>query len=216
VWVVIDQKRQLTSLRAELEQSLTKPIPDGQVMATPGPVRPDKSQAATENPALSSELLRLRSEVTRLTARKRELAAAAAENQSLRDQLATTRTNAPTPISVTPGYLRKAEAQMVGYSTAENTLQSFLWAVQNQDFTNLVRALTPASAQKLQENFQQSKEAPEAFFKNADKFPGLKIQKRESLPDGTIQLEVEIAPGQPTEKIRLESIDGEWKMALPF
>ena len=48
-------------------------------------------------------------------------------------------------IQLPPGYIRKSEARMVGYSTPDDTLQSFLWAIQNRDLTNVLQALAPDS-----------------------------------------------------------------------
>ena len=112
--------------------------------------------------------------------------------------------------------MRKAQAQMVGYTTPENTLQSFLWAIQNHDLNAMLRALTPESAQRVQAQVQSSDNGTEDFFKNAGALPGMAIKSREDLPDGTVQLQVEIGPGLPGEKVRMQIFNGEWKMSGPF
>jgi hypothetical protein len=100
----------------------------------------------------------LRGEVTRLKSRQRELAAARVENEQLRAQLAVKRTNAAaaTP-PLPPGYILKSKAQWKGFSTPEDTLQSFLWAVQNQDLTNLVQTMVPEMGEKLLAEIQRSR-----------------------------------------------------------
>jgi len=56
----------------------------------------------------------------------------------------------------------------------------------------------------------------EDLFKDTDKLPGLAIRNRTTLPDGSMELEVEVAPGVPTEKFQAQPVNGEWKLAFPF
>jgi hypothetical protein len=160
--------------------------------------------------------LQLRSEVTRLKARQRELAGASAENERLRAQLANSGTNAPTAVPLPAGYIRKAEARMAGYSTPESTIESFLWALHNHDLTSLNKALSPAAVQDLQAQLQRSGQKPEEFFKNADSLPGLAIRSQQALSDGSVAVLVEPAPGMPPQKILMQLVNGEWKMNLPL
>lgn len=179
------------------------------------PTERNTLSATTPGEADSRELMRLRSEVTRLTALKRGLAGVAEENARLRTQLENSPTNAASGNPLPSGYILKAHASLVGYGTPENTFQSFLWALRNHDLTNLLQALTPASAQKLQARFQDASQAA-AFIKDMDAMPGLGLQSRKEMPDGSIQFEVEVLPGIPVETMRAQSINGEWKLDLPF
>src|SRR4051812_44186696 len=79
------QQQQLTTLRAEQQQLTQSPASD-----EPAPAE----VSAPLNPA-SPELLRLRGEVTRLAARRRELNSVSKENQALQNELAVMRTNSP-------------------------------------------------------------------------------------------------------------------------
>ena len=45
-----------------------------------------------------------------------------------------------------PGYVRKRQARLVGYNTPEDTIQSFLWAVQNHDAVRQILKVEPADA----------------------------------------------------------------------
>ena len=164
-----------------------------------------------------SELLRLRSQATQLAARKRELAGVQGENERLHAQLASRSTNSPAGSTLPPGYIRRKEAQWVGLSTPENTMQSFLWAIQNQDVASFLRTLTPESAQKM---LPQGGD-PEAWivrksFKEASIIPGLRVVNQEPQPDGSIEAQLEIVPGQSSEQqnVRFRQIDGEWKVDM--
>lgn len=160
--------------------------------------------------SVSPELLRLRSEITRLSARKSELANVTQEGESLRARLADAQTNAPAGSRLPPGYIRKAEAQFVNYSTPENTIQSFLWALQRHDVPRFLEALLPEEAQSMRNRIGMSGEAES--FKGWDALPGMAVQSRQDLPDGTVELQVEIGPGLPSQKIQLRQLNGEWKL----
>ena len=161
--------------------------------------------------APSLELLRLRSEVARLTARRRELAVARGENERLRAQVAASRTNVSDANALPPGYVRRSEARLVGYTTPADTIQSLLWAVQNRDFTNFLEAFIPEAAQQLRQQVARSGE--DDFFKDASIIPGMRIKSQQQMPDGSIELEMEIVPGEPLpEKMRFRQINGQWKL----
>jgi hypothetical protein len=209
------QQGQLTRLRAEERQFMAQmtPTPDSPAQRTA--VSPETRSAASPVP---SELLRLRSEVTRLTERRRELAGARAENERLRAQLASQSTNAAAGTRPPPGYLRKAEARMVGYNTPEDTIQSFLWALQSHDFTNLLQVLTPDQAEYLRDRLRQSNRPIKEFFDEAEAVPGMVILSRKQRPEGpgSLELEVEVGPNVPHQPISLRQIGGQWKIDEPF
>jgi len=217
VWALVRQGQQLSGLR-EQQQELAAPRDSANADSSAAPIQAgsggDGSIAATGSAA--AELLRLRGEVTRLNARKRELSSEVAEGDRLRAQLAAGSTNAALGSRLPPGYIRKTQAQMVGYTTPENTVQSFLWAIHNHDLTAMLRALTPESAEHVRAQVQSVENGTADFFKNADVLPGMAIRSREDLPDGTVQLQVEIGPGLPGEKVHLQIFNGEWKMNGPF
>jgi len=175
---------------------------------TSGGVTADQSSASPASDA-SSELLRLRSEVGQLTQRKRELAAVQKENKQLHAQLVSRSTNIPAgSVPIPPGYIRTSQAQWVGYNTPENTVQSFLWAFQNHDITNIARAFAPDKAEKMLEEIAKDPDP----FKDAPKMPGMRVVNQELMPDGRMNLEIEITPNQPTQKMPFRQINGEWKI----
>jgi len=214
LWGVWSQQTQLAGLRAEHQKLLAQRAAAaddsanaaGAVPATPLP-----------NLVATPELLRLRNEVTLLTARRRELAGVRAENEQLRAQLASRGANGPAGIQLPPGYVRKSEARMVGYSTPDDTLQSLLWAVQNHDLTNVLQAFAPDRAEKLRAQAGGSRESIEDFFTQAAGFVGMRIARREQeASDGSIAVEVEVVPGESGPRITFRRIDGQWKIAGPF
>jgi hypothetical protein len=212
---VLMQRQQLIALRAQIDRSLANSP------ATRREAQPlvadrqggDRSSLAEED---FRELLRLRSEVTKLTARKRELATVSEDGEQLRAQLGRNETNSSSGIRVPPGYIRKSQAQFVGYSTPESTVQSFLAAMQNQDVASVLRAFSPDEASGLTSRWSSSPSAEKDFFKGADLFPGMTIHHRQDLPDGSVELQVDFIPGMPSEKLHLGNFNGEWKLLDGF
>ena len=106
---------------------------------------------------------------------------------------------------------------MVGYSSPDDTLQSLLWAVQNRDLTNVLQAFSPEQAEELRAQAGGSRESVEEFFSKATELVGMRVLKRDQeAGDGSMAVEVEVAPGMPTERISFRQINGQWKIAGPF
>lgn len=210
---VLVRGRQLGDLRAEQQLLLSRqeaPVEISPLLPAVQNTPAKVEQRSTASPSL--ELLRLRSEANRLTNRRRELADVANENERLQIRIAISRTNANAPNSLPPGYIRKSAARMVGYSTPEGVIESMLWAVQNRDFTNFVQAFGPEDARQFEKGFAESGRDPEEFFKEIEVLPGMRILSRQQASDGSIQSQVEIAPGVPLQSIIFRQINGQWKM----
>ena len=210
VCAVLLQRQQLIALQAQREQIAHNE--SLQVQTAPhdpnGVAASQSSRASTES--VSPEVLRLRSEITRLNARKRELANVTEEGEGLRARLATAQAEAPTEMRLPPGYIRKAQAQFAGYSTPENTIQSFLWALQRHDVARFLQALLPEEAQSVSNRLGTSG-APR-IFQPWDVLPGMAVESRQDLPDGTVELQVAIGPGMAPQKLQMRLVDGEWKL----
>jgi len=219
LWGVWSQRSQVAGLRAEQQQLLAQMATSADGSASPGTAEAAGAGSGVPQPSLvaTPELLRLRSEVTRLTERRRELAGVRAENEQLRAQLASRGTNGPGGVQLPPGYVRKSEARLVGYNTPDDTLQSVLWATRNHDLTNVLEAFTPEIAEQIRAQAGVSPQSMEDFFAKAVGFVGVRVVRREPADsDGSIAVEVEIVPGMPDAKIRFQQINGQWKIADHF
>jgi len=207
LWLVAAQRQQLEVLRAARTAAQ-----QNENSGENGNVSPETAPAGTTGQVdnLSSELLRLRSQVTLLGAQVRVLSGVTQENARLHDQLAATPQNTATGTKLPPGYMRKNQAKRSGFKTPEDTLQSFFYGLNQHDVDHVVAALTPLSAQRFQA-LQQDE-----FFKTTDQVPGYAVRERKELPDGTLELQIEIAPGFPTEPFHFQQVNGEWKLVMPF
>lgn len=192
----------------ELRQPSTPPVQVEPLAAQDAP------PASPAQGGVPLDLLRLRAEVTRLTARRDELAASASRAPAM----AASPGGMPTSIvPLPPGYVRKSKAAFVGYSSPENSLQSFLWAVHNKDVDRLTQAFTPEAAQRFKTMIEQM--GSEEFFKQAENLPGMAIKEQKELEDGLMELQVEIIPGipdAPSSAFKMKRVSGEWKIASPF
>jgi hypothetical protein len=195
---VIVQHRHLVNLRLEREQ-LVAPLEGGGVDMGPAP---GVSTTDSGVQSSSSELLRLRSEVNQLAERKRALAGISNEHSRLLAEISSRQTN---------GYIRKREARLVGYETPEATVQSFLWALQNHDLTNLLQALTPTLAEQM--GFLRPEKPTEELFKEMEVLPGMRIVSKRLLADDLVELQVEMTPDTPAQPMRFRQVDGHWKMS---
>jgi len=166
--------------------------------------------STAESKPVPTELLRLRSQVTLLRMRKRELESVEQENQRLQLPAAHSRSNNDA-MELPPGFIRKSEARFAGYQTPEATIESLVWSLAQQDVTNLLKAFSADVAQKIQTEVLSSSN----FFSGAAAIPGFAIQSRSNTPDGMVDLNVIVAPGIPAQNLRLKLIDGEWKVVTP-
>ena len=106
---------------------------------------------------------------------------------------------------------------MVGFNTPEDTLQSFLWALQNHNLTNLLQALTADKSEQLQAALTQSGSSADDFFQNSAVLVGLRIvERKESAGEDHLDLKVEMIPGVPPQTIRFQQTNGQWRIAGPF
>lgn len=222
LWTINVQGRR----RAELQTEQADLLANLAKLSEPSSSRreqPDTQTAALDSSS-TSELLRLRSEVTRLTEQRGSLATAQTEHDRLQAQLAARATSGTNRMELPPGYISKTQARMVGFNSPENTIQSMLWALQNRDFSTFIQAFTPEAAEKLMGSLPQSSQGltPEqAVFHEAEKVLALGVVEQHATNDGTIEAKLQMVPAnpaqvEPAETMRFQQIDGHWKIAGPL
>ena len=94
-----------------------------------------------------------------------------------------------------------AEARFVGYTTPDDAIQSFLWAIHSHDLTNLLQAFTPDVAEDMRKRIQQSNRTVEDYLHETGVVPGMAIWSRIQDPDGSLVLNVEVGPNVPRQMI---------------
>jgi len=214
LWGVVAQQRSLSALQRE-DKLLQGRIADAPMRTRETPERAPQEPSATAV-TVSSELLKLRSEVTRLTERKLALTGVTAENKMLRARVATLATNTPASADLPPGFLLRTNARLVGYGTADDTLQSLMWAIQNLDFTNFLQAFEPRTAEQLRAVAEAHGSSGESMLEQArEEFVGMSVLSRHELPDGSLELEVDSGTPAGAQPMHFRQIDGQWKLLAP-
>src|SRR5437016_412548 len=117
---LVFQRQELLGLRTQQAQGAESTSLITELSASAPVIEPGTESSNSSAASSSRELLRLRSEVTRLNARKRELAPVSQEAERLRARLASPQASWPGGVALPPGYVRKSQAQLAGYSTPEN------------------------------------------------------------------------------------------------
>lgn len=203
---VMVQGRRLDDLRVEEQQLRLEIQKLNSIQAGTG-IQPAEADLAGTRPSISpsSELLRLRNQVSMLSRRQRELAAVPAINEWLRSGLATKGTS---------------EARFVCYATPEAALQTMTWAIQNHELTNLLGSLTPASALAMRQSMKDQTNATiEEVVRKWQLPPRMNLVNRTTVAKDLVELQVEFVPGNPPGSppgnLRFRLINGEWKFELP-
>ncbi len=206
------QRQQLQDLRSKTQelQLRTAALTD----ATPAETSEPVVVATHSGPSL--ELLRLRSQVGQLERRKRELSVVTEENKRLQAQVVASATNI-TSVPLPPGYIRKSKAKFAGFASPEDSLHSFLWAIEHRDLPTLMQFFSPEQAKQITAEVER-RGSSEDFFKEAGVVPGLLVTGREPKDDGTIELTVQIVPNDEasTQKMRFKQFDGQWRLISGF
>lgn len=202
------QNRQLQALRVEQGRLLAQVESSGvraEAVAQPA------LQSVNSTP--STELLRLRSQVNQLSARRQALENVVQENELLRAQLAARKTNTT---KLPEGYIQRSTATMAGYNTPEAALQTFLWAIQSGDAANVFQTMTPKAAGEMQEAMEKEEGMKGMFMTQMKAVLGMKILKSNPMGDGGIQVEVEMMlhgnPKPDRERMVLRQVAGQWKI----
>jgi hypothetical protein len=213
-WAAVVQHRQLTLLQARERELIGQPSGESAQPPTQTPDPGAATQSAVSaTAAVPSELLRLRNEISQLNRRARELEGVRAENQRLTAQLGSRQAGSTTGPALPAGYIRKSQAQKVGYNTPEDAFQTFLWALANRDVNTLYESLVPGSSQQLASTVE--KQGADKFFDEAGKLPGAAITDKQTLPDGSIKLMIQILPEATSVPMTAEQINGQWKISMP-
>jgi hypothetical protein len=202
------QHQQLSALRTEAQdlQSRAEPLTN----ATPEAV---EAPPIAPHSGPSLELLRLRSQVGQLERRKRELAGGPEENKKLQAQRGGKIANGTSGGALPAGYVRKSEAKFAGFGSPEDSLHSFLWAIEHRDLPTLIQLFAPEQAKQISAEIER-RGSSEDLFKDAGRVPGWIVTGREQKDDGTIELRVRIDPNDDStgETMRFKAFDGKWRL----
>ena len=161
------------------------------------------------------ELPKLRNEVRGLRVEKRELEKLQGENERLAAALKTApKTGAPR-VSEAEGFVVKEKWSKAGFATPEATVQTFFWAVANKDLGALAECAAGEARKKMEQELQQSITAGrfEESFEPIAKMQGFRIAEKKQISETKVELGIQAATGGRIMPMRLQLVNGEWKLA---
>jgi hypothetical protein len=164
------------------------------------------------------ELPKLRNEVRQLRQQRTELDRLRNENGKLATQISS-RTNRP-KLAQMEGYVAKEKWTQAGFATPEATVQSFFWAVVNQDTSYFAQCMAPKMKQEFDRQFAgKSPEEQQKVFGDGmaalGRMGGYRIAGTEYVSENKVVIGIEAAAGGHVIKMPLERIGNEWKLNEP-
>lgn len=180
------QHHQLRELRADNAKLQQDSAEANQLKADLEKSNADETQDEDEIARLREEnhsLLKLRNEVNQLREARAQFEQASAENQRLLAQVkAAAKIQAKQ--SVKPVTIQISRLFDRGLNTPENAIQTYYWAVREQNMDSLTRAITPRNLKQLQG-------VNELQWQQLDNLSSIEIVARRDLDGTTVQLGIQ-------------------------
>jgi len=200
----IELRQQADAENAARENGGLPPRVDGQEI-----------QSLTE---ATRELPKLRNEVRQLRQQKPEIDRLRSENGQLAAQISSG-ANRP-KLAQMEGYVAKEKWVQAGFATPEATIQSFFWAIANQDPAYIVQCMSPKMKREFDREFAgKSPEEQQKVFAEGmgtlGRMGGYRIAGTEQVSENKVIIGIEAAAGGHVMKMPLERIGNEWKLNEP-
>jgi len=159
------------------------------------------------------DLHKLRNEVRQLREQAKGLAQVQSENQRLKATVVT-RTNATTPAAAAQPLTTLDQVSYFGMDTPEATLQSFLWAVRQEDVRVFRNCLTPERQKEMESQSEEQIRVKMREMKS--QFKGFQVAAKKEVSVNEVQLGlqffVEGQQEQPKAALPFKRISYEWKL----
>jgi small-conductance mechanosensitive channel len=180
-------------------------------------------KAATEKMRIqTSDLLKLRNEVTQLRTIAKNVETLTAENQRLRaqaQQLAAAPASASPPSPVEAAGLAGREQfpreswSFAGYGSPEAALVSAIWAMREGDPKTYLESLAPDEQERIAQGWLDKSEAEIAAKHKSDvaTISGMRVLERQNVGANEVMMNVLIEGPNRIERVRMNQIGQEWK-----
>lgn len=187
--------------------------------ATVSATNTDLEREAAALRAQTTDLAKLRNEVSQLRTRQGELAAVRAEHEQLRRAK---EIGAPIPREVPPGFIPKEQLRNAGLETPEDAVQTFFWAMREGELAIMLQSLSPENEERKQTErmppekraeFEQMFRAKESREKNPmNHFNDFGVRGKEVISDDAVVLHIGSSLSTNTATVKLERSGGEWRL----
>jgi hypothetical protein len=213
VGVGVFQRNSIAKLRGENAQLREQTAPPADDTRAASPADTAEIQALAD---ATKDLPRLRNEVRQWRQQKPEAERLRRENAELAARLASATNRAS--LAQMEGYVGKDQWTQAGFATPDAAVQSFFWAVANEDLAFLVQCMSPRMRADFEREFQGKTpdEQAAAFRKGIGQFnklSGYRIAERRQLADDRVELGIQAAAGGQVMPMQLlRSPDGQWQL----
>ena len=163
------------------------------------------------------DLLRLRNEVRQLRGQKPDLERIRAENERLAAAIQTNAAGGPR-LGEKEGYVVRDTWRYLGFATPEAALQTFLWALREENFAQIRTCMTPEGASAFDKALDPQTGNPPAHVLESMRFlsgiKGFRIAEQHALDEDKISLSVQATVGGEVLPVPVHRVGQEWKVAL--
>jgi hypothetical protein len=170
----------------------------------------------------STELNKLRGEVTQLRATAKAAETLTSENQRLRaqnEQLQARLGTAALPVQdarerfAGHDQFPRNSWNFAGYSSPEAALVSAIWAMREGDPKTYLASLAPEEQQRVSQNWQNKTEAElaEKHKNDVSAISGLRVLERQNVAPNEMVMNVYLEGPGRVEKVRMNQVGQDWK-----
>jgi len=167
--------------------------------------------------AETQDIHKLRNEVRQLREQAKALAPVQSENQRLKATVAA-RTNSGASVAAPQPLITLDQVAYFGVDTPESTLQSFFWAVRQENVQVFRNCLTLERQKEMESLSEEQIRAKMKEMKS--QFKGFQIAAKKEISADEVQLGLQVylenQQEQPKTALTFKRIHYEWKLDAPF
>jgi hypothetical protein len=168
----------------------------------------------------TTELMKLRNEVTQLREASQTAEKLAAENQRLKADVQAMRGQARSAgpqdgAEATADQFPRESWKFAGYASPESALVSAIWAMKEGQPQTYLESLSPGEQQRLAQNWQSmTPEQIAAKHKNdVASITGLRVLERQNVAPNEMVMNVYLEGPGRVERVRVSQVGQEWKFS---
>lgn len=208
--------RKVTQLQMENESLRAQVDAQQEQTATAAATATAQNDRELENlRSQTTELLRLRNEVTQLRTGAKDVEKLRADNQRLRSEnqrsvAGGTAANAP---ALATNQFARDNWSFSGYATPDAALVSAIWAMKEGNPKTYLESLAPEEQARMSKVWENKSEAEIAAKHQSDvaAISGMQILDRKAISNDEIQMNIYIEGVDRLEKVSMKQVDGQWK-----
>lgn len=208
------QRKAISQTGAANESLRQKNASGASVVVAQAP--PNLNQQIEALQTANRDLPKLRNEVRQLREEKRELERLQAENERLAAALKAGPKTSASRMSEAEGFVLREKWARAGFATPEATVQTFFWAIANNDLRALAECMGGSDRDRIERALQEGGERAkqvEKDFAELGGMQGFRIAEKKQISEDKVELGLQAAAGGQVMPMPLRRFNGEWKFA---